>query len=1079
MRTDTATSTSPTASTARDTASTWYDALTLRERAASLRASATAVGAPRDPAVGARRLARWRAQEPFTSEAIFARRLAVDGLGEEELSRLLAETSADVKAREPASPAWLRTIARAYTRPAASSITFGAQADQTQVRFLLAVEPLISAGASRLRAGLERLAANKDARPAPSPELESALLSLLPGRLVGMLNRTLLLELHVARMEGRLQGDTPAARYRGFTEQLRRRDVALRLLAEYPVLARHVVRTIDQWVAASLELAARLDADLPLLAETFGGGRDPGALMELEVGGDRHAGGRAVAVLRFQSGLRVVYKPRSMAADIHFQELLGWVNAHGLTTPFRTLTILDRGAYGWSEFVEAKGCESPDELQRFYARQGGYLALLHAVRATDFHFENLIASGEHPVLIDLESLFHPEPEVSDPEAAYDAATRALALSPRRSGLLPMRLWADDGSDGVDMSGLGAVAGQLTPGAVAYVENEATDEMRVRRKRMPLGDGAHRPTLRGGAVDAAGYTDAIVAGFTEVYRLLLDHRDALLVEGGPVDRFAGDEIRVILRPTRLYTMLLEESWHPDALRSALDADRLFDRLWIEAEPRPYLDRVVAIEREDLIRGDVPRLTTRPASRDLGASDGVTVEAFFTSSGMEQARRTILAMSDADLDRQRWIVRASLTSLAIEAGHRATFDARPVAEAEPARDALVEAARSVGDRLEAMAIHGARSDEATWLGVMAVDDKRWNVVPLGADLYSGVPGVALFLAHLGAETGEARYTDLARAAVRSMERHLDRNRAAAAIGAYAGWGGAIYTLARLGSLWRDPALTAAAHDIVDRLPPLVDRDTDLDVLGGSAGAIGALAALQARAPSEAVRAVVHRAGERLLAAARPMATGLAWAASNRERPLAGFSHGAAGVAWALLHAEQITGDARFGEAATGAMAYERSLFSEAESNWPDLRELDTFGGAPFMTAWCHGAPGIGLARVASLGHRDDPAIRREIAAAVESTRRCGFGANHSLCHGDLGNAELLLSAGLALGEPRWIAEARAVGASVLATRARHGWLCGVPLHAETPGLLCGLAGVGLGLLRLASPERVPSVLTLSAT
>jgi lantibiotic modifying enzyme len=38
-------------------------------------------------------------------------------------------------------------------------------------------------------------------------------------------------------------------------------------------------------------------------------------------------------------------------------------------------------------------------------------------------------------------------------------------------------------------------------------------------------------------------------------------------------------------------------------------------------------------------------------------------------------------------------------------------------------------------------------------------------------------------------------------------------------------------------------------------------------------------------------------------------------------------------------------------------------------------------------------------------------------------------------------------------------------------------GVPLNVETPGLLLGLAGIGYELLRLAEPERVPSLLTLA--
>ena len=40
---------------------------------------------------------------------------------------------------------------------------------------------------------------------------------------------------------------------------------------------------------------------------------------------------------------------------------------------------------------------------------------------------------------------------------------------------------------------------------------------------------------------------------------------------------------------------------------------------------------------------------------------------------------------------------------------------------------------------------------------------EVLPLATDLYGGLPGVALFLAYLGAMTGESRYTDLAQAAL----------------------------------------------------------------------------------------------------------------------------------------------------------------------------------------------------------------------------------------------------------------------------------------------------------------------------
>src|SRR5262249_19789723 len=123
------------------------------------------------------------------------------------------------------------------------------------------------------------------------------------------------------------------------------------------------------------------------------------------------------------------------------------------------------------------------------------------------------------------------------------------------------------------------------------------------------------------------------------------------------------------------------------------------------------------------------------------------------------------------------------------------------------------------------------------------------------------------------------------------------------------------------------------------------------------------------------------------------------------------------------------------------------------------------------------GIGLARLQALRHRDDDATRAEIAAALRTTVAQGFGDNHSLCHGDLGNLELLHQAGETLQDPRWRTEAEHRTTLILENIERQGWRCGTPTRVESPGLMTGLAGIGYGLLRQAEPERVPSVLVLA--
>jgi Lanthionine synthetase C-like protein len=54
---------------------------------------------------------------------------------------------------------------------------------------------------------------------------------------------------------------------------------------------------------------------------------------------------------------------------------------------------------------------------------------------------------------------------------------------------------------------------------------------------------------------------------------------------------------------------------------------------------------------------------------------------------------------------------------------------------------------------------------------------------------------------------------------------------------------------------------------------------------------------------------------------------------------------------------------------------------------------------------------------------------------------------------------------LQEERWRHAAGRRAAEILASIGTHGWQCGTPLGVQVPGLMTGLAGIGLGLLRAA--------------
>lgn len=1077
----------------------WYRAMTLTERAALLKehTSAQSLLFPADDEGARQRLQCWKEQIPFNKDGYFEQRLVQDGLTEDELLALLVESPEALQARVSTPPSWLQALMNAFEAPRLEQDAnvmlslLQTEKDLNAAVYLITLRPLIKDSVARLQAGLHTLLQKYPYLPFDPVAILTLLVQHLPARLLPRLIRTYILELNVARMEGRLEGETPQERFRYFLQQLCQPEGILPLLEEYPVLARRLVESLDRWVTCELELLERLCTDWEEICVTFPQARDAGELVEIQEGkGDSHRGGRSVTTLTWSSGFRLVYKPRSMTVDVHFQELLSWMNAMGYRPAFRTCQIIDKPTYGWAEFIQAGSCASREELERFYQRQGGYLALLYALEASDFHAQNLIASGEHPILIDLEGLFQPRKgrEAVEKEQIYPGL-ETINHSVLRIGLLPQRAWSNGQSGGVDTSGLGGQAEQLTPMAIPRLTEAEIDQMKFSSERVPLPASSHRPRLHDQDVDTLEYRDCVISGFTSAYRLLMAHRDELLQKILP--RFADDEVRCVFRPTQTYSKLLTDSFHPNVLRDALDCDCLFDRLWIGVEQQPHLASVIAAERADLWADDIPLFTTYPGSQDIFTSSGERIAEFLPTPSLEVVRRRVRNFCEQNMEKQVWIIRGSFSSM--ETGSNQTEPTVQRLQLHPSQtvvshDHLITVACVVGDRLERLGEY--YDGKVGWLNVTLINERGWNLLPTGPDLYGGLSGLTFFLSYLGVLTGEQRYTILARIALDTTRGQIARCKEhpeLVGIGVFNGIGSFIYLLSHLGTLWNDPALYQEAEELVQLLPSAIAQDQLFDVIGGAAGCIAALLSLYAVAPSQAILAAALQCGDHLIASAKPLARGIGWSCELAPTPLAGFAHGNAGIAFCLLQLFAVSGEERFRQTALEAIAYERSLFSSEKRNWPDLRPSPvslaegersaTHKELPYMVAWCHGAPGIGLARLGSLSVLDDAEVHAEIDAALYTTMRRGFGRNHSLCHGDMGNLDILLTATQLLANECYKEELQRMAPMLLDSIEKQSCISGVPQGVETPGLMVGLAGIGYALLRLAEPEYVPSVLLLA--
>ncbi len=1057
---------------------TWYRAVTLAERLRTRQSASDDSAAPVEDSYrnDDERLkfciASWKSQRPFNDPEEFQRRLSLDNLTERDLRHLLTESVDAIRNRLGSPPAWVEIIEAALSQtPTFEFYDFlppKLQNDPT-TRFLDVAAPFVNLGLRQLETGAARLAQRVTHCPFDPAAVGRMLLSDLAHALLQMVGRTMVLELNVARLEGILTGATSEERFASFTAQFWDPTRLRAFFEEYPVLARLIAEQTTRWVTVSLELLERLSADFDALRSVFGGGQALGSLVDISAGlSDPHDGGRSVAIVRFGSGTRVVYKPKPVTVDVHFQDVLRWLTAEGFTPGFRSLTIMDRDSYGWAEFASAKACLTPDEVTRFYERTGGCLALLHALDATDLHASNLIASGEHPVLIDLEALFHPHrsmPSTDAHESADRIAARSLRYSVLRIGLLPERIWGNSEHDGMDISGLGASEGQMTPHPVAAWEESGTDTMRLVRKRKTSERNLNRPILDGQPVDVLAHDSAILRGFRSAYAILAARRNALLSPEGHIARFVRDPISVFLRPSRTYRRLLRESYHPDVLRDALDRDRLFDLLWVEVPDDRELTRVVRSEQRQLWNGDIPRFMTHPGSRDLWSGDGECLAEFLPEPSVSVVHRIVDRMDAPDCSRQAWYIEASLASL--PASSRSWPSYPPVRPASIDRDRLLSAAMRVGARLEQLASRGA--NDASWVGLVQ-RGRFWSIRRAGLDLDAGTPGIALFLAYLGAVTGDEAASALARAALTTMRSSLtERAPTLTRIGAFDGLGGLIYVLSHLAALWGRPDLVTEADALASRLPQLIAADDDCDVFGGAAGCILALRSLHQCLPSDRLAAVAVQCGDHLLRTCQ-RTDGIEWPrARGKRRRSAGLAFGDEGIAYALLELHQWTGIERF--RTVGLDAQKATVEQQRLGD-----SLEHTHGEETWTTWCQGTGRIGLSRLCcSVSRTRDPISRADILAVADAIQERGFGWNHSLCHGDFGSLEFLARAAIVLDDDNLARQVRHRAAGILGAVEQH-CRCGTPGGVETPGFLAGLAGIGYGLLRTARPDVVPSVLTL---
>ncbi|HEY9668521.1 MAG TPA: type 2 lanthipeptide synthetase LanM family protein, partial [Coleofasciculaceae cyanobacterium] len=866
-------------------------------------------------------------------------------------------------------------------------------------------------------------------------------------------------------------------------------------LEEYAVLSRLIGRTIVLWGEANAEFFKRLTLDLSAIKNTFFDHRGIGQVVDLKLSlSEEHNGRRSVILLTFDSGDRLVYKPKDLGIDRAYFQLLEWFNQQEVLLPFKLLTLLERQGYGWVEYVKSLPCLDQEEVRRFYQRAGILLGLMYILQGIDFFYENIIACGEYPIPIDLEALLHNNFKIKRNDSGIHQIRAIDSIwqnSVFRTGLLPTIAVSADEKMSYDIGGLREAGQQVLPFMYSTWQAVNSDTMKRDREFMKVDVNKSVPRLGDTYLSASDYTNEIVFGFKQIYRLILERKGEVLAKIR--QQFNQQKIRYILRSTKFYTSVLRSLLEPiylrDGVQRSIEID-IVSRMYLDTGKKAVHWTLAKWETEALEQMDIPFFTLGTDSTAINLPNGENLKDFCEKSGLDHVIDQINSLSECDLTTQAYLAESILRLSAISGKHTTAEHFKPELDLDTGEILspleLIEEAKAIAEELKSLAIY-ADDGSANWIGPQLQAD-RYIVQPLRLDLYQGVAGLLVFLAALERVTGDGNYRELIQAAALPLKDAIAKTTLSTlgpngySIGGYTGIGSLVYAFTRIYEFLDEPTWLEAATSAASLISPdWIALDKNLDILGGAAGAILSVLALYQKNQQPTLLETAFCCGEHLLASRTNNNQGVKGWHKIGTNFVTGFAHGEAGIAYALLRLYEFTQEKRFRDAAWDAISYEQSVLDEIAGNWPDFRDaVETNNQKKFMTAWCHGAPGIGLARIGGLSVFNTDRIEKEINVALQTTRRFTQQGRDHLCCGNFGRIEVLLVASLSFCKSD-LSQVATQQASWVVRRAQQRGSYNL-FDKFLPGLFHpaffqGTSGIGYQLLRLAYPDLLPSVLLLS--
>ena len=423
--------------------------------------------------------------------------------------------------------------------------------------------------------------------------------------------RTLIVEMHICKSAGKLKGENNREEYEYYCNKIVGEMVNIKKMFEkYPVLHQCVEKRITYSINFYKEILEHFSKHRATICDQLCRANCFLKIVSIESKhSDVHRGGRHVVKVRLDDGSEILYKPHSMENEKQFGELLHWMS-QGLKIAQLDYKFLSYEDHSWCSIVEYKSCKTEDEIKKYYKRIGVQLFLAYFLGTHDLHCENIIASGEYPVLIDLETIVNVQPSkkrvTADEEVNYQ-----LAHSVLYTGLLPIYTWNKD-KCGIDNSGISGGTGNYYPFKVPTVSKAETSDMHIVYDYPKATQKQNLVILQDRFPAPVKYEEKLLEGFSLAYQYVLWHKEEFKKK---IEKLSFLKSRMLVADTQRYSMILSSSYHPSLLMNENEREAFFISMLKGRNESE--DRIAKDEMNCLSHGDIPYyclLYTSPSPRD---------------------------------------------------------------------------------------------------------------------------------------------------------------------------------------------------------------------------------------------------------------------------------------------------------------------------------------------------------------------------------------------------------------------------------------------------------------------------------